>query len=212
MACLWALLPADQAATVWAGITARAEQDHTPADPRTADQRRADALADLATLYLSGATNIDLVTGQTGRPPTVPGWAQVQVKLSAELLLGTSTEPAQLRGHGPIPTSMAVRIAADAACTWANCAQPRVDLDHCVPYPAGPTAADNLDAKCRHNHRTKQHPHFRTTRSPDGSTTITTPTGHCYTSPPRDHRPPPRKPQRDRRTHAAVQTADPPPF
>ncbi|MDQ3714892.1 MAG: HNH endonuclease, partial [Actinomycetota bacterium] len=53
-------------------------------------------------------------TGQAGQPPTVPAWAQVQIKLSAELLLGTSTEPATLRGHGPIPASMAIRLAADA--------------------------------------------------------------------------------------------------
>jgi hypothetical protein len=98
MACLWALLPADQAATVWAGITARAEADRDPADRRTADQRRADALTDLATGYLSGATTIDPVTGQTGTPPRVPAWAQIQVKLDAGLLLATSTEPAMLRG------------------------------------------------------------------------------------------------------------------
>ncbi|MDQ3477140.1 MAG: hypothetical protein M3492_12645, partial [Actinomycetota bacterium] len=54
------------------------------------------------------------VTGQTGTPPRVPAWAQIQVKLDAGLLLATSTEPAMLRGHGPIPASMAIRIAADA--------------------------------------------------------------------------------------------------
>ncbi|MDQ3476483.1 MAG: 13E12 repeat family protein, partial [Actinomycetota bacterium] len=124
MACLWSLLPADQAATLWAAINARAEagrdldnrgtDDRGPDDHRTADQRRADALTELAGLYLSGVTDIDPRTGQVGQPPRVPAWAQVQVKLSAELLLGTSTEPATLRGHGPIPASMAIRIAADA--------------------------------------------------------------------------------------------------
>jgi len=249
MACLWALLPADQAATVWAAVTARAEADHDPDDPRTADQRRADALTDLATRYLSGATNIDPVTGETGTPPRVPAWAQIQVKLDAGLLLGTSTEPAMLRGHGPIPASMAIRIAADAewqriiydpttgalldvgttrhdpppalrefilardqTCTWANCAQPRVDLDHVIPYPDGPTAEHNLDAKCRHHHRTKQRWNFQTERNPDGSSIITTPTGHSYTSPARDHRPPPRKPLPDRQTQAPSADDDQPPF
>lgn len=265
MASIWALLPADQAALVWAAINARAEHGRPtgpggsagpdghrtqpePTDARTADQRRADALTDLATLYLQGATNLDPVTGDVGQPPKVPGWAQVQVKLSAELLLGTSTEPAHLRGHGPIPTSMAVRIAADAqwqrivydpmtgvlldvgttrhdpppalreyvlardlTCTWANCGQPRVDLDHVIPYPAGPTAEPNLDAKCRHHHRTKQRWNFHTVRHDDGSTTITTPTGHTYTSPASDHRPPPRKPPFP--TIIGDQSGDdPPPF
>jgi len=63
MACLWALLPADQAATLWAGINARAEQGRNPDDTRSADQRRADALTDLATLYLTGQTNLDPNTG-----------------------------------------------------------------------------------------------------------------------------------------------------
>ncbi|MDQ3576938.1 MAG: 13E12 repeat family protein, partial [Actinomycetota bacterium] len=92
MACLWALLPADAAATLWAAVNARAEAGRDPDDTRTADQRRADALTDLGTGYLTGATTIDPATGQTGQPPTVPAWAQVQVKLPAELLLGTSTE------------------------------------------------------------------------------------------------------------------------
>ena len=198
MACLWALLPADDAATVWAGIAARAEHRRGPDDRRTADQRRADALTDLARLYLTDAMTPDPATGKP-TPPRVPAWAQVQLTLPADLLLATSTEPATLRGHGPIPTSMALRIAADAqwqriiyhpltgalldvgttrhdpppalrefvlardrTCTWPNCNQPRVDLDHIIPYPAGPTAEGNLDAKCRHHHRTKQHPNFHT--------------------------------------------------
>jgi len=248
MACLWALLPADDAAAMWAAINARCQADRDP-DTRTADQRRADAFTDLARLYLTGATNIDPDTGQVGVAPRVPAWAQVQLKLDAGLLLGTSTEPAQLRGHGPIPASMAIRLAADAqwqriiyhpktgalldvgttrhdpppalrefvlardgTCIWANCAQPRVDLDHLIPYPAGPTAAHNLDAKCRHHHRTKQRWNFTSVRHPDGSSTITTPTGHTYTSPPRDHRPPPRKPLQPKQSKDCGPGDDPPPF
>ena len=105
-------------------------------------------------------------------------------------------------------------LARDGGCSWANCAQTRVDLDHIVAYPAGPTAAGNLDAKCRHHHRTKQRWDFHTLRHQDGTTTITTPTGHTYTSPARDHRPPPtRKPPPGKPIHEpAAHDQDPPPY
>lgn len=78
MASIWALLPADDAATVWAAITAHAEagrlaaDGHRTPDLRTADQRRADALTGLTRDYLTRPTT-DPVTGQPGQPPKVPG-------------------------------------------------------------------------------------------------------------------------------------------
>ncbi|MGI8627119.1 MAG: hypothetical protein ACR2J5_11215, partial [Geodermatophilaceae bacterium] len=69
---------------------------------------------------------------------------------------------------------------------------------------------------CRHHHRTKQRFNFHTTRNQDGTTTITAPTGHTYTHPPRDHRPPPRKPLSHRSTARPAggdrAEDDPPPF
>ncbi|MGI8626858.1 MAG: hypothetical protein ACR2J5_09880, partial [Geodermatophilaceae bacterium] len=104
-----------------------------------------------------------------------PAWAQVQVVLPANLLTGAGPEPAELIGYGPIPASMAYRIAADASwqrlltdpatgaltdvgrrhytppaplaefgitrdrrCRFPGCRQPRIDLDHPIPYPPGP--------------------------------------------------------------------------
>jgi hypothetical protein len=52
MAELWALLPADGAAALMTTLTALAATA-PPGDPRTADQRRADALIDLATTRLT---------------------------------------------------------------------------------------------------------------------------------------------------------------
>ncbi len=135
MSELWAFLPADGAAAIMATLHRLAEASHTPADRaagdhRTADQRRADALIDLATSYLdthpalhtparteNGAeaeVGKSRNTDRRGRRP--PAWAQVQVVLPANLLTGAGPEPAELLGHGPIPTSMAYAIAADA--TW----------------------------------------------------------------------------------------------
>jgi len=72
------------------------EQDH-PSDGRSIDQRRADAL-------------VDLVLGVT-QPTTT---TEVLVTMTAETLAGTSTEPGELVGYGPITATHARELAQDA--------------------------------------------------------------------------------------------------
>jgi hypothetical protein len=69
----------------------------------------------------------------------------------------------------------------DGVCTNPIChvAAQRCDLDHAVPWPEGLTAAGNVGARCRNDHRAKTHGGFGVTMSADG-TTWTTPTGHRY--------------------------------
>ena len=98
MAGLWALLPADHAAGVCAAVDAVARRG--PADDRDMDARRADALVALVT----GSCQ----AGATG--------AEVQVTVPAATALGLSDEPGELAGHGPIPASMARRLAERG--TW----------------------------------------------------------------------------------------------
>jgi hypothetical protein len=177
MAGLWALLPAHDAAAVYGAIDAHARQQ--PADERSMDARRADAL-------------VALVTGAD----TAPMQPLVQITVPAATLLGLDDAPGELAGHGPIPAGMARRIADDPSGTWRRiltdpptgavldvghttyrppvglarhviardgtcrfpgCRQParRCDLDHIQPWPTGPTAASNLIALCRHHHRLK---------------------------------------------------------
>ena len=73
----------------------------------------------------------------------------------------------------------------DGVCTNPGChlSAQRCDLDHVVPWPDGPTAGFNLDAKCRRDHRAKTHAGFTTTLT-GGQTTWTTPTGHRYVKAP----------------------------
>jgi len=274
MTGIWALLPADHAAAVWAAVTTHAETGREPGDDRTADQRRADSLTDLATAYLDGTCPADLpgagagkaatgakgadsadsedsarmptgtdsarmptgTTGATGgeagsvdrsadppggsgssaglpgcvlsgghRPPRVPSWCRVQVKVSADWLLGRSTEAPLLGGYGPVPGEVALRLLAEAGwqrivydpltgalldvgstvhdppaalcrfvltrdggCTQPICGTARVDLDHNVSFPHGPTSAANLRFRCRHHHRGKQHPDWQARVRPDG--------------------------------------------
>jgi hypothetical protein len=81
-----------------------------------------------------------------------------------------------------------VRIR-DRTCRFPGCRQParRCDLDHVVPYPEGPTAADNLTSLCRHHHRLKHQTAWQLDAD-DGTLVWTSPTGHRYpTGPPDSH-------------------------
>ncbi|MBM6401898.1 HNH endonuclease signature motif containing protein [Phycicoccus sonneratiae] len=60
------------------------------------------------------------------------------------------------------------------------------DLDHVVPWPAGPTSAANLACLCRRHHRVKQRPGWRAALAPEGTMTWTDPTGRVRTTTPLD--------------------------
>ncbi len=98
MSELWALLPAEGAAAVMTAVDALTSA--TPAsDTRTADQRRADALVDLAITALHDPL---LPKAHRMRPA-------VQVTIALSTLLGLDDQPGELAGHGPIPASVARR-------------------------------------------------------------------------------------------------------
>ena len=107
MASLWALLPAEGAAALDAAVNALASVT-SAGDPRTVDQRRADALVDLGVAALHDPA---LPRAQGLRP-------HVQVTISLSTLLGLDEHPAELAGHGAIPAELARRIAADPTGTW----------------------------------------------------------------------------------------------
>jgi len=101
----------------------------------------------------------------------------------ALLDVGTTVHdpPASLRKHV---------LVRDGGCTQPICGNPRVDLDHNIPYPHGPTSAGNLRSRCRHHHHLKQHPQCIARARPDGRIDWITPTGHIYPEHPPDLRPP----------------------
>jgi hypothetical protein len=110
MSELWALLPAEGAATVKTAIDALAQRVAAD-DPRSADQRRADALVQLGLDALAGQTCGALPARQRLRPA-------VQVTVALSTLLELDEQPGELDGHGPIPATLARRIAADQSGTW----------------------------------------------------------------------------------------------
>jgi hypothetical protein len=164
MAILAARIPVETAAALDRALD-HAARRRAPGDPRTADQRRADALVELLLRDHAGIR------------------AVVQVTVPAAVLAGLSDQPAELVGHGPITAHLARLIATDATwrrlltdpatgqvtdvspttyrpgtvlrrhvqtrdgtCVAPTCARPAhaCDTDHTIPWPAGPTTPDNL--------------------------------------------------------------------
>jgi hypothetical protein len=140
------MLLADAAAgTVMTAIDALARRI-PKTDPRTADQRRADAAVQLALHALHGSTTGTATGTRVATAAEVDagqGFAtaagigagssgctfgdlsrehgmrpSVQVTVALSTLLGLDEQPGELDGTGPIPASVARRIAADPTGTW----------------------------------------------------------------------------------------------
>ncbi|MDT0165160.1 DUF222 domain-containing protein [Actinotalea sp. AC32] len=113
MAWVNAYLPATDAMRVVTAVDALATSCG-PDDDRSADARRADALADLAGTVLDRGTDVSGAPLPTrhGRRPHL----QVTVTLAA--LSGATETPAELAGYGPIPAALARAVAADARWTF----------------------------------------------------------------------------------------------
>jgi Domain of unknown function (DUF222) len=99
------------------------------------------------------------------------------------------------------PAALADYVRArDVHCRSPICRRRALDaeLDHVVPYPEGPTSADNLVDSCVHDHHLKHSPGWHVTFHQDGRLEWITPTGHRYFSHPYDYRPddPPLPPPR----------------
>ena len=78
----------------------------------------------------------------------------------------------------------------DLTCRFPGCDKPadRADIDHTIPYPAGPTHASNLKCLCRFHHLLKTFwcgpSGWTDVQYPDGTIVWTAPTGHTYTTRP----------------------------
>ena len=99
-------------------------------------------------------------------------------------------------------------LARDSTCRAPTCtitSPRRLQLDHAVPYPHGPSSAANTGAACITDHQLKTSGHLRLTHSrPDGSCTWTTTWGqtihtppHPYLHDPHHDRPEPTAPDPD---------------
>jgi hypothetical protein len=220
MAWLNAYLKADEAQAAYARLSRIAvdlDADDAaagvPDQPRTKDQRRADAYRDL---LLDGIGPGGLGHGIRGT---------VHVTVPALTLLDRSDEPAILEGYGPIDPETARRIAGtatswtrilthpetgcrlsvgteqyappadmrrylqirDGTCQGIGCTRRATlsEIDHTQAWnTGGQTHVDNLVHLCKACHRLKHQSSFSTSQGPNGVLTWTTPGGKKYTSRP----------------------------
>jgi hypothetical protein len=165
---------APTAAAVMAAVNAHATK-RIPGDPRSADQRRADAFARL------------VLAGAGVRPSETQGPAAlVHVTVGIGTLLGVDEQPGELAGYGPIdavqaralsfapgsvwrrlitksdgsllrvdagtyrPSASVARLVRerDRACVFPGCSMPaaRCDLDHITPFNHADPAAGGASA------------------------------------------------------------------
>ena len=106
--------------------------------------------------------------------------------------------------------------AVDGVCRGPGCVVPasRCDLDHGVPWPAGPTAVTNLTASHRAHHRIRTAGWWSGDRDDQAHVTWHTAAGRTYVTRPadwlaglRDAGPPPPSPP-----PSSSSDTDPPPF
>ena len=73
-------------------------------------------------------------------------------------------------------------IARDRYCRWPGCRMPanRCDLDHAIPYPAGPTDAKNMHPLHWPHHVVKTHTDMTVAIESDGTMVWTFPSGRIY--------------------------------
>ena len=189
-----------------------------PDDPRTLEQRRADALGALAVGMDRLACRCDSAQCPAGRRPASPGVVihlvaeqssvagrsetpayllgpntLVSAELVAELAKGARVRPlmnpAQAcpeSGYRPSTALAEFVRARDLTCRAPGCDRPAThcDLDHTIPWPAGPTHAANIKALCRVHHLLKTFWGWRDTQLPDGTVIWTLPGGYRYVTTP----------------------------
>jgi hypothetical protein len=186
------------------GVIAR--QLKTAGDDRTMDQLRADVALDCLagkgfeqakvqvwlTIPATTALGVDTQPGHLAGYGWLPAhralelaaqedstWRRVLTDPATGQVLDVGRDkyrpPAALRDH--------LRIAFPT-CTGPGCHRPAhlCDLDHLVPFPAGPTTSGNVRPLCRSHHNEKTHGGWRAVISPDGNK-LTWITKHGYQFP-----------------------------
>lgn len=136
---------------------------------------------------IAGAATLD-----GSAPGLLPGYGQIPAEQVARLAEGATVrqvdvppDAAEPRYRPSAKLAEFVRCR-DLTCRFPDCDRPAqaCDIDHTVPYPAGPTHPSNLKALCRFHHLLKTFHNWRDQQFPDGTVAWTAPTGHTYVTKP----------------------------
>ncbi|MGE2832390.1 DUF222 domain-containing protein [Mycobacterium sp. SMC-4] len=146
-------------------------------------------------------TMADTERDETPAPPRKPGLIPgmrngiVPAPLLAQLIAHGATvrlvpDAGSVEGcEGYRPSTALARFVRtrDLTCRVPGCDRPAItaDIDHTRPWPEGPTHPSNTKCYCRIHHLVKTFwEGWSDTQRPDGSVTVTSPTGHSYTTTP----------------------------
>ncbi|MGX9674243.1 DUF222 domain-containing protein [Mycobacterium sp. HM-7] len=122
----------------------------------------------------------------------LPGYGQIPAQQVRQLADGASVRPvqtppdtAEARYRPSAKLAEFVRCR-DLTCRFPDCDRPAedCDIDHTVPYPAGPTHPSNLKCLCRFHHLLKTFHDWTDHQYPDGTVVWTAPTGHTFITKP----------------------------
>ena len=190
MATLSAYLTAEQATACMESIRVRSNNIQG-----NRDAIQADMFIELLT-GVTAAEQVPIAVIMTDDGAEIDGYGPIADGHADELLRRLEVPSAIIRltlpqlcaGYMPSLKMRRYVRTRDRRCRFPGCRRParHCDLDHIVPWPAGPTEADNLQALCRYHHRIKTHGKWRVERQPDGTTIWISPRGKRYTSRPDD--------------------------
>lgn len=207
-------LPAEKGVAAYTRIDTEARRRRRRDRTKTVEQHRADAYADLLLKDNYGVTTgpraevfvyIDFQTwlGLNDHPAEMAGHGVIPAWLARQIANGENTtlrriltdaETGQIMSVGrkayrpPADLARLIR-ARDRECRMPGCHRPAqvCDIDHGEQWYAdhGETEKENLASLCRRHHRLKDCPEwtYRLDKN-SGRLTITTPTGHRYSSDP----------------------------
>jgi hypothetical protein len=131
--------------------------------------------------------------GTSDKPGYLPGFGVMPAESVRDLVPSAQVMPVTVPtdvvpdpGYRPSAKTREFLRWRDLTCRWPGCDKPAVncDVDHTVPYPAGPTHPSNTKPYCRTHHLIKTFCGWSDRQLPDGTIILTAPTGHVYSTEP----------------------------